>query len=291
MQTINFSFIIPHHNSPELLNRCIDSIPQREDVEIIVVDDNSMDEEKPSITRPDVKTIFLDAAQSKGAGRARNIGMNNATGKWLLFADCDDYYEKNFLQVLDEYKNSSYDIIYFDAFHGVDLQTGRCSVSPVEKSLERFLENSTELRNIKRLKHSSNDPWNKMFLHSYIKRIGARFDEVPATNDAWFCHYAATKTNNIHGVRKKLYYWVINPNSITTAKRSWAFEKQRAQVGARVHHLIESDGACECLPYPWKGFKAIFERNDFFFAVRLYLYKLWIDVNPLKVLYFKFRNK
>ena len=36
-----YSFIIPHKNCPELLWRCIQSIPERADVQIIVVDDNS----------------------------------------------------------------------------------------------------------------------------------------------------------------------------------------------------------------------------------------------------------
>ena len=51
----NYSFVIPHHNSPTLLNRCLDSIPQREDIEIIVVDDNSDADKKPQEDRPDVK--------------------------------------------------------------------------------------------------------------------------------------------------------------------------------------------------------------------------------------------
>ena len=38
---INFSFIIPHKNTPDLLQKCLDSIPRRDDVQIIVVDDNS----------------------------------------------------------------------------------------------------------------------------------------------------------------------------------------------------------------------------------------------------------
>ena len=38
---INYSIIIPHKNIPNLLQRCLDSIPNREDVQIIVVDDNS----------------------------------------------------------------------------------------------------------------------------------------------------------------------------------------------------------------------------------------------------------
>ena len=38
---INYSIIIPHYNIPDLLGRCIKSIPEREDVQVIVVDDNS----------------------------------------------------------------------------------------------------------------------------------------------------------------------------------------------------------------------------------------------------------
>ena len=38
---INYSIIIPHKNIPQLLQRCLDSIPVRDDVQVIVVDDNS----------------------------------------------------------------------------------------------------------------------------------------------------------------------------------------------------------------------------------------------------------
>lgn len=38
---INYSIIIPHKNIPKLLRRCLDTIPRREDVQVIMVDDNS----------------------------------------------------------------------------------------------------------------------------------------------------------------------------------------------------------------------------------------------------------
>ena len=41
---INYSIIISHKNIPDLLSRCLDSIPKREDIQIIVVDDNSEDQ-------------------------------------------------------------------------------------------------------------------------------------------------------------------------------------------------------------------------------------------------------
>ena len=36
-----YSIIIPHKNSPELLSRCLDSIPNRDDLQVVIVDDNS----------------------------------------------------------------------------------------------------------------------------------------------------------------------------------------------------------------------------------------------------------
>ena len=41
--SINYSIIIPHKNIPELLVRCLNSIPEREDIQVIVVDDCSDD--------------------------------------------------------------------------------------------------------------------------------------------------------------------------------------------------------------------------------------------------------
>ncbi|MDR2475404.1 MAG: glycosyltransferase family 2 protein, partial [Bacteroidales bacterium] len=39
--TFNYSIIIPHKDIPDLLRRCLDSIPYRNDLQIIIVDDNS----------------------------------------------------------------------------------------------------------------------------------------------------------------------------------------------------------------------------------------------------------
>ena len=133
MANKNYSFIIPHRNSPKLLERCLNSIPQREDIEVIVIDDNSDVVCKPMIHRPDVTLIEIDAEHSKGAGRARNYGMANAKGKWLLFADCDDFYEKGFIDVLDKYKDSTFDIIFYDAYLHYDIVTKKCNNDHFEK--------------------------------------------------------------------------------------------------------------------------------------------------------------
>ena len=46
LTNINYSIIIPHKNSAGLLQRCLDSIPQRDDIQIIIIDDNSLNIKK-----------------------------------------------------------------------------------------------------------------------------------------------------------------------------------------------------------------------------------------------------
>ncbi len=57
-----FSIIIPHHNIPDLLGRCLRSIPERDDIQVIVVDDNSTDadtylERVPELGRKGVEFV------------------------------------------------------------------------------------------------------------------------------------------------------------------------------------------------------------------------------------------
>ncbi len=54
------SFIIPHKNCLVLLNRCLDSILTRDDVQIIVVDDNSDVDKKPTLSLQDILNFFCE---------------------------------------------------------------------------------------------------------------------------------------------------------------------------------------------------------------------------------------
>ena len=115
MKTPTFSFIIPHKNTPDLLQKCLDSIPHRKDVEIIVVDDNSdptkVDfEHFPGLNDACVKVIF--DKDGGGCSHATNIALNNATGKWIVRGDADDFFEPDIVKAMDEYADSNYDIIF-----------------------------------------------------------------------------------------------------------------------------------------------------------------------------------
>lgn len=218
-EKINYSFIIPHKNCPQLLSRCINSIPERDDVEIIVVDDNSDDDKRPSGLPPKAKVVLLDEYNSKGAGRARNMGIANATGKWLLFADADDYYEEGFLNILDKFSSrTDLDILFFSC-RGVDsdtLEYHPCGNRVM--SLINQYNGTTESLDL--IKYKTNVPWCKMILRSYVMDYLFFFDEVRKGNDTKFSYLSSYFTNNIEVIKDKLYVYTDNKKGITHAQRS-----------------------------------------------------------------------
>lgn len=217
---INYSFIIPHHNIPHLLNRLIASIPQRDDIEIIVVDDNSDEDKKPLINRPDVQVCFISEEESKGAGYARNVGLDIAKGKWLLFADSDDYYFDGFINELDKYKSTNYDIVFFEAYieshNKINNDAQNNYIDFVYNQYEK--SSKTEL-DFRRLTMTINVPWNKMFNRHFIIEINCRFETVPVGNDAWFSKYSGSKAKSVAIIRKKLYFYKFYPNNTTNRRR------------------------------------------------------------------------
>lgn len=95
------SILIPVYNQEKLIERCLNSIPKREDIEIIVVDDCSTDGTVEAVKKfENIKLIKND--KNLGIGLTRNKLLDNATGDYVFFLDSDDYlYTEEFVNILD----------------------------------------------------------------------------------------------------------------------------------------------------------------------------------------------
>lgn len=92
---MKISIIVPVYNVEKELPRCIESLLRQtyKDIEIILVDDGSTDE-SPCICENYAKkylNIKVIHKENGGLSSARNCGINNSNGKYLLFVDSDDY--------------------------------------------------------------------------------------------------------------------------------------------------------------------------------------------------------
>lgn len=93
-----FSLIIPMKNAEKYIGNCLDSIRSQDydNIEIIIVNDNSSDSSKKQVqeyqrNHPEMKIKLLNTVENhRGPGGARNIGLDNAQGAYVLFLDSDD---------------------------------------------------------------------------------------------------------------------------------------------------------------------------------------------------------
>lgn len=113
-----FSIVLPIYNVERYLDRCINSILNQEyaNFEIILIDDGSPDN-CPKMCDEWVekdKRIKVVHKKNGGLGFARNTGIENAKGDYILFLDSDDYIEHNLLNNLNiEINKNQSDIIFF----------------------------------------------------------------------------------------------------------------------------------------------------------------------------------
>lgn len=255
---INYSFVIPHHNTPDLLMRLIDSIPQREDIEIIVVDDNSSPDKKANVSRLDVQTIYINETQSKGAGKARNIGMDASVGKWLLFADADDFYIPDFIKILDEYKDDDLDFVYYN-IDSVDSQTLQPSTRAIKyRKLIGQYDGSRESSEI--LLFFSYTPWIRMFNASYVKGNGFRFEETIRANDIFFALQTSFFAKKWKVDKRTIYIYTYNANSLTTGRITKERYSVLMQTVMRISELYKYMGHPE---WNIKSFKGRYSQSPY----------------------------
>lgn len=93
-----FSLIIPMKNAEPYIDNCLDSIRSQgyDNVEIFIINDNSSDGSRQKVqeyqrNHPEMNINLLDTSENhRGPGGARNVGLNNAQGSYILFLDSDD---------------------------------------------------------------------------------------------------------------------------------------------------------------------------------------------------------
>ena len=95
------SIITPCYNSSKFLQQTIDSVLNQTftDWEWLITDDKSTDHSVEIIRKVNDERIKLTVAEKNGgAGHARNLSLEKATGRFITFLDADDFWEPNFLE-------------------------------------------------------------------------------------------------------------------------------------------------------------------------------------------------
>lgn len=214
---VNYTIIIPHHNIPNLLRRCLHSIPLRDDTQIIVVDDCSDEIYKSDLSSLEkdyshVEFYYSDVC--KGGGAARNIGLKHAIGKYILFADADDFYNYCIYDILDDYINEDSDVVFFNA-NSLDSDTylHRNRIWHLNAMHEKYKK--TPDKAITSLRYLYGEPSSKLIKRELIEKNNIFFDETRIHNDTKFSYLVGFYAKEVKVDYRAIYCLTERKNSVS----------------------------------------------------------------------------
>lgn len=208
---MTYSIIIPYKDIIDLVIRAVNSVPDRADIEIIVINNGTTD--LPMSLFADRTNIrILSAAQGKGAGAARNVGIELAEGKWLLMLDADDFFTPDAFEIMDRYSSSEADIVFFYAT-GCDSDTLVPSDRHHETNelIDAYLQTGDEGG----LRYGWSSPWAKMIKRSLVMEHAIRCDETQVANDVLFSVKTGYWAQKIEAVKDTVYCITTRQGSLT----------------------------------------------------------------------------
>lgn len=196
------SVIVPVYNVEKYIEKCLNSLVNQtlKDVEIIVVNDGSLDKSEEKI-KPYLDKIKYYKKENGGLSDARNYGLKYATGEYVGFVDSDDYIDVNMykkMYSLAECENS--DIVECD-FYWVYPNKNVIDTRKEYKAERDIYENGRVL------------VCNKIFKRELLERKSVSFLNGLYYEDIDFFYKLLPSVSKVSYLPKGMYYYVQRDTS------------------------------------------------------------------------------
>ena len=219
MQNIKYSIILPIYNMEKYLERCVNSILAQTSTstfEVLMVDDGSRDgspEMCDKYAASDSRFRVIHK-QNGGVSSARNTGIREAAGEYIIFFDPDDAWEPSLLETVDSLIGSNPDIVLFSAFRkreNGDTAPYELPILPNGESGQQYLK---RLLDGGRLPLPF--PWSYAYRREFLISNNFFFNEkMRIAEDFIFNFSAIPEAKSIVGTSKPLYNYFERDSSVT----------------------------------------------------------------------------
>lgn len=216
------SIIIPYYNSMNYLSKLLQTIPQIPEIEVIVVNDHSTENKnifadcKSKYKGENIRFLENDPGK-KGAGAARNAGIDAANGEYLLFADSDDWFLPNMWESIGMSIMSEADIIYFPPTSQNERQEIDSRHIHYAELVRQYLTDSS-YKNELRLRYLYWSPCSKLVKRDMVIRENIRYDEIQFSNDMMFSVKIGNAARRVEVSENVIYCILSHTGSLTTYK-------------------------------------------------------------------------
>lgn len=213
------SIIVPIYNvKEEYFKKCMETLINQtvDDIEIILINDgstNNSGELCDKYSKQD-KRVRVFHQENQGVSVARNKGIEEAKGKWILFVDPDDWIELDLCErLLNHTKEKEYDIIIF-SFEEIFLNK---KVRKNWNNKKEHIFNSSEIEllqqqildyNGKFINNYFGAVWGNLFRKEFLSKYNINFPKgIVKAEDTLFNLYALEKAQNIKYIDEVLYHY------------------------------------------------------------------------------------
>lgn len=215
------SIITPVYNCEKYIARCIDSLLQQthEDVEIIMVDDGSIDQ-SAKIIKEYVKItdkIRYIYQENSGPGVARNKAIKEATGKYIMFVDADDYISKDYVEAMVDSAKKNHSELVIAGYTFV-YENGKRDKVVIPKYYER--------NNAEEWAYRISACCSRLYLREFWINSNLKFNEErnARAEDVPIVLYSNAMAKNISIVKNPGYYYYQHAGSAMNRKGRVIFE-------------------------------------------------------------------
>ena len=222
--TLLVSIIVPVYNVEEYLDRCINSLISLEYknfYEIILVDDGSKDGSSIICDRYKKQFDFIKVIHQDNAGVsiARNVGIEHANGKYIMFVDSDDYLIDFAISKLICDAKKNYDLVIYDSY----FDMGKCKLHtyPEVNKIKKSQEVSMDTVYSMFLKLQNNEPFSKLYATKIIKDAQVKFPvDVSLGEDLIFTLQFLKKAKKVIYIPNPLYVHINNTDGLSKQNTS-----------------------------------------------------------------------
>lgn len=231
---IKFSIIMPVYNSEKVLEKSISSIINQtyKNWELIIVDDGSTDESLEILKRYAGKCTRIKVYQQKnsGPGAARNKGISKANGDYIAFIDADDYFDLNYLSVVNsKIENCVADLIFINTVN--EQPNGKVDYCD---NIHKYA--SYEKKELLSMQMTGMIPWgpcSKIVKSDIVKPH--KFSNLKVGEEIIYSFNVLRDSKKIIFIEKPLYHYVHNENG---QHKKGGIDPWRQVVDTMKEHLI-----------------------------------------------------
>lgn len=207
------SIIIPLYNEEKGIQKLLDIlVPQiNKETEIVIVNDGSTDSSLNVCRQYDrYDGIVIVDKPNGGVSSARNAGINEAKGEFIVFIDSDDYVGAHYISSLLSACINNADMVQFNYYHNIDNEYKKTQFI----STTGFVEFNTYYMLL--FNNYLNAVWNKIFRLQIIKDNSLSFNEdFTIGEDLLFILDYSRHSNSLYFCEEALYYYSIGFNGLT----------------------------------------------------------------------------